>query len=94
MTTITPSKTPITIPSSIPASIVQIPLQKLFQIWQDLANEVTGHDTEWDYPISLDRIAQESAIPKHRLMQQLIQNSSPALELLPEVNSLTFHYPV
>ncbi|HEY9659007.1 MAG TPA: hypothetical protein V6C65_11185 [Allocoleopsis sp.] len=81
-------------PSRIPPSLEQISISKLFQIWQDLANEATGHDTEWDYPIFLDRIAQELKTTKHRLIQQLAQHPIPSLELLAKDNALTFRYPV
>ena len=98
MTTTTISKTSaaLQIPtqSKIPTTFTRISMQQLFQIWQDLAHEATGHDTEWDYPIALERIAQKLRSTKYHLIQHLTQYHSPALELLSHNTALTFHYPV
>lgn len=68
-------------------------IQRLFQVWQDLAHEATGHDTEWDYPVPLAQVGQALGI-KEDFVLQLAQQETPELELLPRAAALTFHYPV
>lgn len=43
----------------------------LFNTWQDLAAEATGHDTEWGYPIKVDRLSQVLQIPERTLIALL-----------------------
>lgn len=94
MATTTLSRRSVEIPSKVPSSLAQLSLQQVFHTWQDLANEATGHDTEWGYPIALDRIAQKLNITERRLFQQLIQQSPSCIELLWPHAALTFHYPI
>lgn len=67
-------------------------VQQLFNVWQDLAAEATGHDTEWSYPISIDRLAQALHITPRILIVLLANLMQPELEV--GLNgTLTFHQP-
>jgi hypothetical protein len=68
-------------------------LQGTFNIWQDLAREATGHDTEWGYPISIKSIADAFHISPKVLAVLLANLTQPELELCLTETALTFHYP-
>lgn len=69
-------------------------MQRLFQVWQDLACETTGCDTKWGHPIPLNDIVQALGITNHILLQQLAQQEMLELELISGEPALTFHNPV
>jgi hypothetical protein len=67
-------------------------IQQLFNVWQDLAAEATGHDTEWSYAISIDRLAQALHLTPKILVVLLANLAQPELEV--GLNgTLTFHQP-
>lgn len=68
-------------------------LQKMFNVWQDLAEEETGHDTEWGYPISIKRIARAFHISPKVLAVLLANLTQPELELCLARTALMFHFP-
>lgn len=68
-------------------------IQATFNVWQDLAGEATGHDTEWGYPIATQSIAEAFHIPPNMLMVLLANLKQPELELCLTKTALTFHSP-
>ncbi|MBD1913204.1 MULTISPECIES: hypothetical protein [unclassified Leptolyngbya] len=66
----------------------------MFDAWQDLAAEATGHDTEWGYPIRIDCLAQVLQIPESTLTILLTKLTQPELEWCSNNTAITFHYPL
>lgn len=77
-----------------PLEIQEVSIQRLFEVWQDLAYETTGCNTEWGHPILLDDIVQALGITNHGLLQQLAQQKMLELELISGDSAMTFHNPV
>jgi hypothetical protein len=75
------------------ACVLRVWLRVLFDAWQDLALEATGHDTEWGYPIAIDRLTQVLQIPEEVLTVLLTKLTQPELELCSDNTAMTFHYP-
>ncbi|MBD3886803.1 hypothetical protein IFO70_34770 [Phormidium tenue FACHB-886] len=67
-------------------------VQQLFNVWQDLAAEATGRDTEWSYPILVDRLAQALHLTPKILVVLLANLTQPELEVGLN-DTLTFHQP-
>jgi hypothetical protein len=65
----------------------------MFNAWQDLAAEATGHDTEWGYPIAIDCLAQALHISRETLIVLLVRLTQPELELCSNNTAIAFHYP-
>lgn len=68
-------------------------IQQTFSVWQDLAADATGHDTEWGYPISIECLAQALHILPEVLTVLLANLTQPELELCLAETALTFHHP-
>ncbi|MBD2100813.1 hypothetical protein [Leptolyngbya sp. FACHB-261] len=69
-------------------------IQKIFEVWQDLAYEAIGTGTAWGYAILFTDIARTLGISEHRLSKQLTRLEVCGLKLTSGGAALTFQQSV